>query len=66
MVLFPTIPHLCVLYLYIHNNVHLKLNTYGYIMTHILAIYKPHIYDYYEQNKKCTSLTYYTVGLSWF
>ena len=53
-------------YLYIQNNVHLKLNRYGYIITHILAIYKPHIYVYCEKIKKCTWLTYYTVLVSWF
>ena len=66
VVLFPTIPHLCMYYWYILNNVHLRLNTYGYIISHILAIDKPHIYDYYEKIKKCTYLTYYTVGVSWF
>ena len=52
VVLFPTIPHLCMYYWYIQSNVHLRLNTYGYIISHILAIDKPHIYDYYEKNKE--------------
>ena len=52
MVLFPTVPHLCMYYWYIQNNVHLKLNTYGYRITHIVAIYKPHIYVYCEKIKK--------------
>ena len=38
VVLFPTVPHLCMNYSVIQNNVHLKLNTYGYRITHILAI----------------------------
>ena len=53
-------------YLYIQNNVHLKLDTYGYRITHILAIYKPHIHVFCEEIKKCTWLTYHIVGVGWF
>ena len=52
VVLFPTVPHLCMYYLYNQKSVHLKLNTYGYRISHILAIYKPHIYLFYEQIKE--------------
>ena len=66
VVLFPTISHLCMYYWYIQNNVHLRLNTYGYIISHILAIDKPQFMIIMKKIKKCTYLTYYTVGVSWF